>query len=117
MFFAAYTAKELANLASVLKISGRSSMKKQELYDAIAEVINAAHVEALEEQDTRDIVHTAGAFLPSHNSHEDFWEADSQERLPAIVRDERYPLSAYLNEGQKRLPRRIKKELRKRGWL
>src|SRR6188768_3565244 len=115
MFFATYDAKELAALASVLKIAGRSKMKKQELFDACYEVVFAAHVEALKDNDALKSAQISQEWqsdwdaasaipcpdgiegcevmhLPRHSDAEDepWWLAP-------------YTLADYLSPGQKRL--------------
>lgn len=112
MFFATYDAKELAALASVLKIKGRSKLKKQELFDACYEVVAAAHAEALEENDTRDIVHTVGAWLPQ--THPEGCECrPCGQGMQMDVTYDALPLSI----NGPRLPRKLKKSLRKAGLI
>lgn len=86
MFFANYSVKELSALASTLKIPGRSKMGKAELFQAASEVIDAAHTEALGENNMRG------------------WEAI---RLANIS-------EAAWQRGE-RIPRKLKKALKKSG--
>lgn len=111
MFFADFKATELSALAATLKIAGRSKMKKSELFDAIAEVINAAHVEALEEQDTRDIVSKHSA------SPADEWTAEDDAEMWAARNLTLTTTALPLVINGPRLPRKLKKSLRKRGLI
>lgn len=106
MFFADYTVKQLSSLASDLKIKGRSKMDKQELFAAVSDVINEQHSEALrmnwQENTLRlnnvtsetHVVKFSGTVLPREIS------------VPFVA-------SNFLASDEKRLPRKLKKLLKK----
>jgi hypothetical protein len=101
MFFENFTVKELSALAADLKIKGRSKMGKAELLSAISPVIDAAHDEAIGENNMRG------------------WEALRLATSEPVVKAEPYVTAGELLTitGWKRLPRKYKKHHRKVGNL
>jgi hypothetical protein len=91
MFFADYSVKELSALASTLNISGRSKMNKAELFQAISKVIDSAHAEALVANETVDFL--------------------------SILQGVAEVMAMPVSTEKFRIPRKLKKSLKKHGVL
>lgn len=89
----AYTVKELRDRATRMNILGRSAMNKDDLYREITDRLDVCHGLALEIEQQRNRENLAEIYVAP------------------------FSISDFLKPGQDRLPRKIKKSLRKAGMI
>lgn len=96
MLFDRASVKELTSVAADLEIAGRSKMKKAELLEAVTHVLDELHAEA----QRMNWQATCAAMVP---------------KVHVIVPRENFSfvLADFLASDEKRLPRKLKKSLKK----
>jgi ABC-type branched-subunit amino acid transport system ATPase component len=101
-----YVVKDLRDLAAKLNLAGRSAMGKAELYEAVSNALDTAHGYALD-MDAELFPASPVSALSVDLSSVDRKRGNVCEIVPAVT------VADLLDTGWTRLPRKLKKSLRK----